>query len=289
MAGTSVSHAQRTPVSFPKYGLPASRSSTLLWRLLGTVSPYHKGKAAIQSRPLVVAQALRRCVLTRDRRLLFLKNPKAACSTVLQLLHHREHGRFADVSHLHRTQDIQQGIRHAEALIAALDDPECVRFTVVREPASRAVSAFMMFFSGAGAEVFKKEGRDKKAAKREAGMWALGYDPNGDVQRNFDVFLEYLAHCFSEGPEHVNVHWKPQTLSIAHGQIDYAHIGRMETLKQDLDTVSSMVGYSLLDGMSELPNVNRARSERAKSFELTAAQRRKIADLYAGDYEVFGY
>lgn len=275
------------PVSFPKFNLPAGRTGALLYRVLGTVSPYYRGRAALETCPLPLAQALRRCVLTRDGRLLFLKNPKAACSTVLQLIHFHENGRFADVRHLHRTSDVRQGIPHAEAHIAALDDPNCVRFTAVREPASRAVSGFMMFFSGAGAEVFKAEGRDKKAAKREAGMWALGYDPKGDMHRNFDVFLEYVAQCFETGREHVNVHWKPQTLSIALGHIPYSRIGRVESLKQDLQAVSEMLGYSLFGAQEELPSVNRAR--RQGGFELTSEQRRKIRDLYAEDYEAFGY
>ena len=274
-------------ISFPKFGLPVSRSRKLLYRVLGTASSYYKGKAALQCCPLPLVQSLRGSVLTRNGRLLFQKNPKAACSTVLQLIHFHENGRFADVSRLHRTPDIRQGHRHAEAHIAALDDPNCVRFTTVREPASRTVSAFMMFFSGAGADVFKEEGRDKKAAKREAGMWALGYDPKSDVNRNFDVFLEYVAQCFESGPEHVNVHWKPQTLSIALDHIRYSHIGRVETLKQDLQIVDELVGYSLFGDRRELPSVNRARSQ--SGFEPTIEQRRKIRQLYALDYEAFGY
>ena len=276
-----------TPIPFPKFGLPVSRARRLLYCTLGTVSPYYKGKAALQGCPPPLAQAVRRSLLTRDGRLLFLKNPKAACSTVVQLIHFHETGRFADVSRLHRTPDLRQGHPHAEAHIAALDDPSCVRFTAVREPASRTVSAFMMFFSGAGADVFSEEGRDKKAAKREAGMWALGYDPRGDVNRNFDVFLEYLARCFETGPEHVNIHWKPQTLSIALGHIRYSHIGRVESLKQDLQTVSDMIGYSMFDDRRELPSVNRARGR--SGFEPTTEQRRKIRQLYAQDYEAFGY
>ena len=152
-------------VSFPRCGLRAGRAETLVYRMLGAVSPYYRGRATLQSCPTILAQALRRCVQTRDGRLLFLKNPKAACSTVVQLIHVHENGRFADVGRLHRTRGVRQGIRHAAAHIAAIDDPTCVRFTAVRDPASRVVSGFMMFFSGASAEVFKKEGRDRKARR----------------------------------------------------------------------------------------------------------------------------
>ena len=275
------------PVTFPRFGEPAGPAERVFHRVLGLFSPYHRGKAAIQDCPLALAQALRRCVLTCDRRLLFLKNPKAACSTVLYLIHERELGRSAAPDQLHRTNEIMQGLRHAEALLAALDDHNCVRFTVVRDPASRAVSGFMMFFSGAGAEVFTEK-RNKKAAKREAGMWALGYDPKGDSGRNFDIFLEYIARCFATGPELVNVHWKPQTLSIAHGHIRYTHIGRMESLQRDLEIVGERLGYDLLGAQAELPRVNRSRSG-GSAINLTKEQRRKIRELYADDYAAFGY
>jgi hypothetical protein len=275
------------PVTFPRFGEPAGPAKHFFNRVLGLFSPYHRGRAAIQNCPLALAQALRRCVLTRDRRLLFLKNPKAACSTVLSLIHQHELGRSAAPDQLHRTNEIMQGLRHSEALFAALDDPNCVRFTVVRDPASRAVSGFMMFFSGAGAEVFTEE-RNKKAAKREAGMWALGYDPKGDSGRNFDIFLEYLARCFATGPELVNVHWKPQTLSIAHGHIRYTRIGRMESLQRDLVIVGEKLGYDLVSAQAELPRVNRSRSG-GPAFNLTKEQRRKIRELYADDYAAFGY
>ena len=189
--------------------------------------------------------------------------------------------------HLHRMSAVHQGIRHAKALAAALEDPNCIRFTAVRDPATRAVSGFMMFFSGAGAEVFKAEGRDKQAARRESGIWTLGYEPDGDINRNFDVFLDYVAMCFEVSREHVNVHWRPQTLSIALDHISYAHICRVETLRQDLATVSDLVGFPLLPPGQEPPSVNQAR--RRGQFELSKEQRRKIRTLYEDDYEAFGY
>ena len=80
---------------------------------------------------------------------------------------------------------------------------------------------------------------------------------------------------------------RSQTLSIALGHIRYSHIGRVESLKQDLQTISEMIGYSMFDDRRELPSVNRARGR--SGFEPTAEQWRKIRQLYAQDYEAFGY
>ena len=147
----------------------------------------------------------------------------------------------------------------------------------------------MMSFGGPAPEIFGSARRYTHASFREQGMWTLGYDPEGDIHRNFDIFLEYLAHCLAVAPAEVNIHWKPQALSIARGLIDYAHIGRVETLQKDIRTIGEMAERDLLKGLGEVPHFNRSADARAERITITHAQRRKIQSLYAGDYEAFGY
>ncbi len=77
-------------------------------------------------------------------------------------------------------------------------------------------------------------------------------------------------------------------MSIAHGHIQYTHIGRMESLQRDLEIVGERLGYDLLGAQAELPRVNRSRSG-GPAINLTEEQRRKIRELYADDYAAFGY
>jgi hypothetical protein len=276
-------------IDFPRYGLSVPRAQALRYKLLGGLSPYYRGKAAMAGLPLPLAQALRRCVSSCDGRLLYVKNPKAACSSVTQLLHWQDCGHFVPLNQLHGAAGVRQGVRYAQAHLSSLNDPACVRFTVVRDPVARTVSAFMMYFAGAAANIFASAEHQADALVKEQGMWTLGYDPEGDIHRNFDIFLEYLAHSLAVAPAEVNIHWKPQTLSIARGLIDYAHIGRVETLDEDLRTIGELAGRDLRRGLAEMPHFNRSKPVRSGAFTATQAQRSKIRTLYAADYEAFGY
>jgi hypothetical protein len=276
-------------IAFPRFGLRARGVRALKYRVLGRLVGYYRGKAAMADLPLPLGQALRRAVSSCDGRILYVKNPKAACSSLTQLVHRLDRGDFVPLHRLHGASGIRQGVRYAEAHLHSLGDPNCFRFTFVRDPVARTVSAFMMLFGGKPSQVFDTRERLKQASAQEQGMWTLGYDPDGDVHRNFEVFIEYLEHCLAVAPAEVNIHWKPQTLSIARGYIDYAHIGRVETLKRDLRIIREMSGRDLLEGLDGVPHFNGSSTARSKQFTVSQAQRRKIRALYADDCAAFGY
>lgn len=276
-------------IAFPRFGLPQRGVRALKYRVLGRLTGYYRGKAAMADLPLPLGQALRRAVSSCDGRMLYVKNPKAACSSLTQLVHRLDCGDFVPLHKLHGASGIRQGVRYAEAHLDSLGDPDCFRFTFVRDPVARTVSAFMMLFGGKPSQVFGTPERLKHASAQEKGMWTLGYDPDGDQHRNFEIFLEYLEHCLAVAPAEVNIHWKPQTLSIAREHIDYAHIGKVETLEEDLRIIGEMSGRDLLEGLDGVPHFNRSGAARSRPFAVSEAQRRKIRALYARDYEVFGY
>lgn len=128
-----------------------------------------------------------------------------------------------------------------------------------------------------------------KWARSETGFRRLGYDPNGSPDRNFDLFLEYLAQTFALDPARANPHWRPQTLNIAHGEIDYAVVGRVERMRADLRALGERLGHRFpdLDAVTG-PHFNHAR----KTDELlaaTASQRARVRQLFAADYDAFSY
>lgn len=256
----------------------------------GLIKPAYRQRLVAQSLPGVVTQAMRRCVTTRDGKILLVKNPKAACSTAAQLLLHYDQGSFEDTAKIHRTKQLRQGMDFASHHLAALIDPKSFKFTIVRDPLSRTTSAFAMFFLNVGSDVFASDGGEEKARRRETGIWALGYDPSGSPSRNFDIFLDYIECCFAIDMAHVNTHWKPQVFTTAHGHIRYDHVGKVETLRRDLETIQEKIGHSF-PGMDkpEGPQFNRSRVDVKTLLQVTPEQRRKVRDLFSADYEAFGY
>lgn len=64
------------------------------YRVGALISPYYRERRAALGSTGLRAKALRRCVTSRDGRVLFVKNFKAACTTGTELMHHYDHGRY---------------------------------------------------------------------------------------------------------------------------------------------------------------------------------------------------
>lgn len=277
-------------LDFPRYDTKLDRGMLIKYWLRGIVTSKYRNRLAVRNLPEVVAQVMKRCISTRDGKILLIKNAKAACSTAAQLLVHYDLGSFEDISKLHGSRKVRQGINYAKDHIAVLNDPASFKFTTVRDPFARTLSAFAMFFVPGGADVLEREDDEEDGRRRESGMWTLGYEPDGSVSRNFDIFLDYLEQCFAVDEAHVNPHWRPQIYTTAYGFITYDHIARVETLRRDLETIQDKIGHRF-PGMDkpEGPQFNRSRVDVKSLLKVTDAQRRKVRDLFAADYEAFGY
>jgi Sulfotransferase family len=260
---------------------PFSANDSVRYRLGGLVSQKYRERALALTQTGRRAQALRRCVTSRDGRLLFVKNYKAACTTGTELVHHYDNKRFSAHGGAHGAKDLAQGLSATRRHLAALDDPNAMRVTFVRDPLARLVSGFVM--------VFVKPTAFMKWSRQERGLWRLGYDPHGSVTRNFDLFLEYLEQSFSLDPSHSNPHWRRQVLNIACGEIEYGLIGRVERLRDDIRQLGEKLGHHFPDLEQGLgPRFNRGH-EASSVLTVSAAQRARVRTLFAPDYEAFSY
>jgi hypothetical protein len=77
-------------------------------------------------------------------------------------------------------------------------------------------------------------------------------------------------------------------LSIANEQIVYAHVCRVERLQRDLVQVGEIAGRKLLLDEA-MPHFNKGPRAAALDFAVSPAQRHRIEQLYAADFEAFGY
>ncbi len=227
-----------------------------------------------------LALAFRHAVTTPDGLFFYLRNSKTGCTTISQMLHGYAFGRPFD-GDIHHSRDLPQGIRHWRLHRRALDDGGAIKFSFVRHPVGRLRSAFFDFFVDC-----KNDARHRHWDN----MVQLGFSPAGDITRNFDVFLDYVALNLERSERHCDQHWRPQWICLGSGKIAYDFIGRMENFDDDVARLFSRAGImSLVEKTRRMLPYNRSSNSARGDLHVRPDQLRKIRALYATDFETFGY
>lgn len=200
----------------------------------------------------------------------YVKNPKAACSTVLLWLarvHHGDHTLQPDNVHkehgLPRPRDV--GWPATMAMLSG----GAYRFTFVRDPLRRLESAY----------------HDKIVAARGA-RWR---EPIQKVLgiAGIPTFEQFLSAIERQDPAtEMDPHWRPQHVNLMHPLVDYDRIGRVETFAESLATIQREAGLPSTPTSTR----NRKRSAGVPSVyddRPDLVERARV--LYALDLELYGY
>lgn len=262
----------------PVYLAP-TRQNTLLNRLLAPFFPRYKVLLELEKEPFHLRGPLRNLILSHDRRFLFLRNQKCACTQTTQLLYaYGNHGQTYP-GNVHRADRGILAARYRWPEIKPVFEAHMsFFFTFVRDPETRAHSAFRNFF------VDQKNIARHKHMKP---MQAHGYDPAKGDEYNFDVFLEYVAHSFEVDRFNTDSHWRLQVDNIAFHDISFDFIGRVENYEADIRHVFEAGGAPGFPPEHLL--AERHNRSGAAATPVTPAQRARIRLLWAPDYEAFGY
>lgn len=234
---------------------------------------------ALSKEPAHLRPSYRNLILTHDKRLLFLRNQKCACTQTTQFLYAYSNKGATYDGNVHRANRRFYPARyHWETIKPVVEDNSAFLFTFVRDPVARAVSAFRNFFLD----------QDNIARHKHMGpMIAHGYASTNSAERNFDVFLDYVAHTLSVDPIRCDTHWRLQVDNIAFGTLNFDLIGRVESYQADIKRVFAAVERS--DFPPETLLAQRHNPSRPSDFRATPAQRKRIEEIFVRDYEAFGY
>ena len=200
---------------------------------------------------------------------IYVRVPKAACST-LKLWLHRIHTNDYDFDpgNVHGSIEVPKPHQIGWRTVSKMLSGDAYRFTFVRNPSDRVVSAY-----------FSKIVRPRKQSYRDEVRTALGLGP--DVELTFDHFVAAME---ATEPTTWNAHWRPQHLITMHGLVEYETIGRVETFDADLARIRDEAG---------LPEAPLKTRNYHGGYDDPRAGRpefqRRLEKLCAEDYEVFGY
>ncbi|WP_168733026.1 sulfotransferase family 2 domain-containing protein [Aliigemmobacter aestuarii] len=262
----------------PVYLAPDT-NNTLVNRLLAPFFPRYRVLMELEREPLHMRGPLRNLILSHDKRFLFLRNQKCACTQTTQLLY--AYGNLGETypGNVHRADKGIYAARYRWPDIRPVFEAHMAYlFTFVRHPETRAHSAFRNFFV---------DQKNIARHKHMGPMKAHGYDPARGEDYNFDVFLDYVAHTFEIDRLRTDSHWRLQVDNVAWKDIRFDAVGRVESYEADIRRIFAEGGapdFPPAHLLAERHNVSGA-----ARTAVTPAQRARIETLYAPDYEAFGY
>jgi Sulfotransferase family len=204
--------------------------------------------------------------------LIYVKNPKAGCSTVLvwlDRLHTGEHDfEFSDVHKEHRLPSVRDVGRHQ---VRRMLSGSAYRFSFVRNPLRRFESVYW--------------------DKIHRGLWsrpamraALGLDVGPDTVIAFEWFLDVVEQ--QDPLTEMDPHWRPQHVNLLHPLVSYDFVGRLESFAEDLERVRDEAG------LPHVPVQVRNASRHAGTDSVYDGRPdlvRRVERLYATDFELYGY
>jgi hypothetical protein len=172
-------------------------------------------------------------LVNHERKLIYCPIAKVACSSIKRWFLALAGEHVPEDASIHKAAR-RHRMREQSALLAlrALRDPRYFKFTLVRNPWSRLVSAYLNKFL-----------RVNSCSTRFAEEMSRGSlpprDDHGLVQITFAQFVQHLA---ASNPARYDVHWRPQYLYLTGHRFDF--VGRFEHLSDDFADLQRKLGTS---------------------------------------------
>ncbi len=210
-------------------------------------------------------------------KLLYVVNPKSACSTVKLLLSRLESGDFDfDSNNIHNagaTLFPPPSKLGWDVVDASLTDPsDYYKFTFVRNPLARIVSCYN--------DKIIKHARLFVPPLKEA----AGYKDDPSVELSFTEFLSIIQN---QAIEEMDQHWRPQSYNLMLECIDFDFIGKIENFDDDFKSVMEATGSPQISAVKKnkaVPN-----TKYLSVNDLTSKDLDIVESIYGDDFQLFEY
>ncbi|MFQ5624617.1 MAG: sulfotransferase family 2 domain-containing protein [Paracoccaceae bacterium] len=253
------------------------RRVTAKVRLLAPISARYRTRSRMRAVPEQVHGVFEHFVMPYDRKILFMKNSKAGCTTVAALIVKYATGK--DTERVHTLKDgLYQSEEHWQLFDQAFRDSATFCFSMTRHPVERFASAFLDFCV---------DMRNASVPRHLPAMRARGFVPGGDTGRNLEAFLGYVEESLALSGMYSDRHWREQHRNLGLGYFHYDFIGKLENYADDIRFAFESAG---LGGFLAGGDWRQRRNVSSPDdVALTRRQIARIEALYARDFEMFGY
>jgi hypothetical protein len=208
-----------------------------------------------------------------DYRCIYVRNAKVATGTTLLWLHRIHTGDydFTPKRSIHAEHELPRVADVGWEEVVRMLNGDAFRFSFVRDPVRRLESAYL-------SKVARLRRRPRRAALQE--ILGLPKDPHEEL-----TVEQFIAALEMQDPVRMDVHWRPQHLNLMHGLIEYDLVGRLETFAADVARIREATGMP--DAPIEARNVSKRPA--AGLLDGRPDLLRRVADIYARDFELYGY
>ncbi len=244
-------------------------------RLLAPFSARHANRASILRLPKELREIALHAIYMPKARLLYVKNPKAASTTILRFLYAAEYRRAHSGIDIHEDPALPHGEPWLLTAVGALSSRDARKFSFVRDPVARCVSGFKDFFLLQ---------RNSESRRHLPYITRFGFVPGGDPLTNFDAYLDYLEAMLAVEAWRLDGHFSRQFDNLRPDLIAYDFIGKVERTENDLDRLAAQLDLVQIE--TDAPD-DAAINRTGARFTPNANQITRIRELYAIDFEAF--
>ncbi|MEM9736342.1 MAG: sulfotransferase family protein, partial [Pseudomonadota bacterium] len=243
--------------------------------------------------------------VNESRTLIYRVVPKAACSTIGQIMFHADHGRFFE-GDIHDAKDGlwkwngNTDTQHArDVIVDTVRAGQAFAFTAVRNPYTRLLSAFFDKICGIQRNGNKYRGDMVPMIEARYGM-----DIGGGTERAFDQvaafrkFLLFVRDTIKfHQPMHADIHWSDQAghaSTLVRNGGRFQHVFAIEAFLEGMAPVVAARPLADAPDLASLPRFNESEGHGPKRAHPVAEFYDDLAisimtDIYARDFEIFGY
>jgi hypothetical protein len=208
-------------------------------------------------------------------RYFYLANPKVASTGILRALQLAEvdgdRTRVPEFVHDRANSPILTISRSTFSPEEILGGPDFFRFTYVRNPFTRALSAYL-------------EKIVQEDAERRRLLPTLGFAPDAAVS-----FLDFLRAVQAQRDGWRDIHWATQCRLLQGNNVAYGFIGRFESFNTTFPQVLTRLGIGA-EYFSPSTSPVHATNASARVGEYVGTQERDlILNIYEADFATYGY
>ena len=199
-----------------------------------TVSGARIGDFEQRHLPPQLQSIYRNSIMTGDQKLLLIKNSKAGCTSLASLLIEYSTGSKVPFEYIHLHRDgVFQGPYDWKKFDTAIKNELPLVFSFVRNPKDRLISCFFDFFV---------DYTNGNTNEHIGPISHRGFSGHNSLERNFEVFVDYVAESISIAPDYCNRHWREQTRNIGSDLIKIDFVGKLERYSADIQKLFDLVG-----------------------------------------------